>query len=208
MARRTFIAAIFVLGLACPAKAQQDDAPGVFPLYTGDSLSVRLDLSSLLTAERVSRLEDGVALRCDISVELRRPRKLWGSHLQASSNASHMFSYSMTTKRFAASALSQDSVDEVFLPSVAALHRHLADSVILTLRSNNGFDSKSHYFLEVAIDMIWLTSLNEAADGSVEASDQSELAWMFDQFLRLTGYGRESIEFQTDDFRLSDIRSE
>lgn len=91
---------------------------------------------------------------------------------------------------------------------MAALHRYFADSVVVVLLKESGFDPGSHHFLQVEVETIWLTSLNEAADGSPAAEDQSELEWMFDQFLQLAGYGREHLSFRTDDFRLSDIRPE
>ncbi len=209
MPRRTISTILAVIGLAVAVGAQQSNEPSVTPVYEGDSLRVQVDLSMLLTAERANRLEDGVALRCDIRIELRRPRRLWGSSLEISSNASHILSYSLTTKTFEVSSTTMESGETTYvLKSMAAVHRFLADSVVVILRDESGLDSKSRYFMQVEVETVWLTALNEATDGSTASDSQSELAWMFDQFLRLTGYGRERFKFQTSQFRLSDIRSE
>lgn len=207
MLRKALIVALLALSPTVVAEVQPSGALIVSPSYDDDSLSVRINLASLLTAERVSRLKDGVAQRCDIGIELRRPKRIWGSTLITSSNISYIITYSIGTKALEISSSAAPG-QAVQIESIASLHRYLADSISLGLDGEADFDSKSYYFLDVEVETVWLTSLNEAADGSVAENEQSELEWLFDQFLQLAGYGREHIGFQTDDFRLSDIRSE
>ncbi|MEW5994491.1 MAG: hypothetical protein AB1744_08860, partial [Candidatus Zixiibacteriota bacterium] len=91
--------------------------------------------------------------------------------------------------------------------SLAALHAFLNDSVSLGIEKLCRLDRRKSYVLELDISCISLTDINLAVDGPSRDQSGSPVKYLFRQFLKLTGYGREDLSVKSRPFSLSELDS-
>ena len=67
---------------------------------------------------------------------------------------------------------------------------------------------RRRYVLKIKLTCISLTNFNLAADNDRSEEPGSPVKYLFAQFLRLTGFGRDEYTIETRPFSLSEISSE
>jgi hypothetical protein len=197
-----------VLGIALLllTAAARGAEPIDFYLLRGDSnLSVLLDLSTVLSAGRVSRMQEGIDLVLDYQLALTRPRRVWGSTTVARTEGIMTIGYRIVTGDYHLATPEMGGTEDRQFGSLAKLHRFLADSIVVELATSAEPDSLARYVLKVKLTCISLTDFNLAPGDSTGTSADSPVRYLFRQFLSLTGYGRQEYSTQSRPFALSEL---
>jgi len=89
--------------------------------------------------------------------------------------------------------------------SLAGLHRFLADSSSYPVTACDRLDSLKRYVLRIEVTSISLSDLNLFAVDSTASEGGSPIKFLFGQFLRLTGFGREKLSVRTRPFSIAEL---
>ena len=199
-----------VLCLTAPNVFAEDNPSLEFDISSDDtSVVVWLDMSVILTSDRVRELEEGVELGLQYNIELVRPKRFWGETVCYDQNLSWLIGYKIVTDEYYIEIPdSSDSIQILTFESLARLHRHLADSVIISLVSRNCDNSSERFTLKVKVTAISLTSTNFTPATNTPPKPNSALQLLFKTFLDITGHGRTEFKVTSEPFTFSDLSSE
>ena len=199
------LAAMFYLLIPIDSYASTDEI--TFDLSAdSSSISVWIDLSYLLSNRSVELLNDGVEYVAEVSLELVRPRRLFGSkQITESFNHLHIKHHLITKEYQLDIIISKKAANTLRFTSLGSLHRFLADSVIFVLNHELDISSSRRYEVNLSITSILLTSFSLTSSGEKSAKSESALHYLFTEFLDFTGYGRETISTRSRSFRLSEL---
>ena len=209
-ADRLLSTVLTILGLVfLSLSAQAQDSPAIeFDLVERqDSLAVLMDISSLLTSARITRLRDGINLGIECRLTLRRPRRLFGSVRLAERSAFCRLSYQLLTKGYHITVTGTGRTDSVAVSSLSRLHAYLTDSVIFSLIPLDSLDREPRYIVDLEVSAISLNSINLASGDDHPENDRSPLKLLFEQFLVLTDYGRETFSISSRPFSRAELSS-
>lgn len=188
------------------------------PAYTRDSgelefdifringtLNVWFDLAPIISAKRVSQMQDGIDLAVEYNLSLRRNRKLWGSQLVDQRSGLIRIGHRLVTEDFLLTDMTDDTARQVTFLSLAKLHKYLADSIVIDLCPVDSLQKQQKYFIELKLTCISLTSINLAADGKTVSESDSPIKYLFKKFLEATDFGREDYAIRSRLFSKSEI---
>lgn len=185
-----------------------DDVVDPYLYLRGDSVMIRLDLAGIITAGRVEQIREGIDLLLSWETKLVVPRRLWGASVKATASGSVRIGYrSMTEDYLAALSGKPDAQARRFF-SLAGLHQFLSDSIVEPLTHIDSLDQRKKHELRGDLSIISLTHLQLLTEGDSDGSNQSPVSYLFNQFLKLTNYGREECSFRSRSFRLDEIESQ
>ncbi|HWR83277.1 MAG TPA: hypothetical protein VN285_08240 [Candidatus Deferrimicrobium sp.] len=199
-------AALFIFGIRSAGAAGELPVVDYGILRQRDSLAVWIDLAGCLTSGRLDQLKEGNGLAIEYKVELSRPRRLWGSEQVARKDGFVLIDFRFITEDFFLEAPQLGIADSRHLNSVAGLQDFLADSIIVGLVAWPALDTQKVYAVSIEVTSISLSGLNLAAGGP-KGDSGSPLKYLFGQFLRLTGFGRQRFSATSRPFSLSEIAS-
>ena len=164
-----------------------------------DTLCVWIDLSDLITSDRLNRLKEGVPLSIECHPALSQPRRLWGEETVAEADWSARLSFRPVTEDF---VVASAGVEDRVFSSLARLHRFLADSIMLGLAPIDSLNRARFHRVRIKTRLIWLTSLNLSP---ADDHQGSPVRYLFEQFLSLSGYGRTEFDQDSAPFSLRDL---
>ena len=198
----SIIAVLLWLVLATPGTASSESTIEFEVCQSQDSLCAWINLSDLLTANRVAHLKEGIPVSIECRCVLVRPRRLWGHEkLAEASWKTRLVHRSVTNDYF----LETTDGREVVFSSLARLHRYLSDSVTVQMLPMVLLDSATSYRLQVNLSLLWLTALNVSPTADGTNSPGSMLRYLFGNFLEFSGYGREELELESGSFSPPDL---
>jgi len=195
-----------LLLLATAAAGWADDEvidPHLF--RKGDSVAVRLDLSGIISASRVDQIKEGIDMLLTWEIKLVVPRRLWGSSIKATTSGSVRLGYRSMTEDFLAALSGKPDAEARRFFSLAGLHQFLSDSIVEPLAHLDSLDERKKHELRGELTIISLTHLQLLSERDSDNHIQSPVSYLFDQFLKLTNYGREDCSFRSRSFRLEEI---
>lgn len=201
------IVAAATIAFGSPIKAQGSKEVEFDLIERNDSLAVLLDLSFLLTSAHISRLRDGIDLGIECRMTVRRPRKLFGSVKLTEQTTFCRLGFQLLTKGYQLTTAYPGRSDTVSLTSLSRLHEYMTDSVVFTILKLDSLDRESRHVLDIEISAISLNSINLASGEDDPEADRSPLKLLFEQFLVLTDYGRETFSTSSRPFSRSEITS-
>lgn len=181
--------------------------PSVGYLLTrrADHLLVRPDLSGLLTDETVGRLENGIGLVLEYHLSLKAPRRFLGARTAAETRGSVQIAYRLISEDFALRGSNRSTDSTPFVGRMPDLTIFLSDSLLVDLASTDSLEPERTYRLELEVTSIFLTDLSLLAGRDDLDSTGAPLEYLFRQFLDVTGYGRQELNYLSRPFRLTDI---
>ncbi|MCK4632565.1 MAG: DUF4390 domain-containing protein [candidate division Zixibacteria bacterium] len=195
--------------------------PGPRPTYAGekpeiefdiltvnDSLGVWLDLSDLVNSQIISQLKEGVQFAVKTDLALQRPRRLWGYRSIGTVDHILTIGYRSLTEDYQIRHGDNDSTGHRLFPSLAGLHRYLADSIIVSIGPLSDLDVEFYYDVQIRIAVISLTKINLVFDPDRGLGAPSMVGFLFRRFLELTGFGQEELLIRSRPFTLSEIRDQ
>lgn len=138
-------------------------------------------------------------------IKLVVPRRLWGSSVKASLSGSVRLGYRSMTEDFLAALSGRPDAEARRFFSLAGLHQFLSDSIVEPLAYLGSLDENKKYQLRGELTIISLSHLQLLSERDSDDDNQSPVSYLFDQFLRLTNYGREDCSFRSRSFRLEEI---
>lgn len=190
-----------LLLVAPPVRAQEQPRIDFDLINRHDSLAVLLDLSFLLNSAHISRLRDGIDLGVECRLSVRRPRRLFGSVRLVERDFFCRLSYQALSKSYQLTA----AMDTVTVSSLSRLHAYLTDSVTFALLNLDSLASDERHVVDIEVSAISLNSINLASGDDGSESDRSPLKLLFEQFLILTDYGRETFSTSSRPFSPAEI---
>ncbi|MBN1213125.1 MAG: DUF4390 domain-containing protein [candidate division Zixibacteria bacterium] len=203
---RGIISTVLIFVILCPLiDAAEEDRIEYDIFLRGDTLSVWIDLSFMLSAGNLKKLLDGIDLALEYRLTLATPRRLWGSRTVVRTDDALKISYRQITEDFYVSSMISTPDRQHRFISREELEEYLKDSILVGLADIDSLDSHQRYTLEIEITSITLTALNLLSDGSGADSTQSALKSLFKEFLKLTGYGRRDLSVKSRAFSLEEI---
>lgn len=204
-AAHSFAILLIVLMVWTTTRAQDEPEIGFDLLSRDDSLVVLVDLSFLLTSGRVSRLKEGLDLGVEIKLNLKRPKRLFGATDITTSGRYVRLNYQLVTKTYRVFPAS-DSLGEITAEqSLSGLYRFLSDSVFVPMLPLDSLESDESFVLDLVIAAISLNTINIASGEDDPDRARSPLKMLFEQFLDLTGYGREEFRASSRPFSPAEI---
>ena len=210
LTRLPFCLLILVPLLAArPIAARDKPEPVEYDIFQReDRLSVRLNLAQYLSTRRVERMKEGIDLAIEYRLVLSRPKRFWGSEEVAKAGGLVKIGYRIVTEDFSLSAGQLSLGNDRHFVSLARLHQFLSDSIVVDLATYKELSLHHRYVLKIKLTCISLTDINLAADNNSSEGSGSPVKYLFAQFLRLTGFGREEYTVETRPFSLSEISPE
>lgn len=207
---RTAICCCLVIGLALgltppDVTAQTDPDIGFDLLSREDSLVILLDLSFLLTSARVARLKEGLDLGIDCRLSLKRPRRLIGSAEIGTAQHYVRLNYQLVTKTYRVFPAGDTPGALTAEQSLSALYSYLSDSIQIPMVALDSLDPELSYVLDLEIAAISLNAINIASGEDAPEEARSPLKVLFEEFLDLTGYGRELFQVTSRPFSPAEI---
>jgi len=194
---------------ATPIAARDKSEPVEYDIFQrGGRLSVWLNLAQYLSSRRVEQMKEGIDLAIEYRLILSRPKRIWGAEEVAKSSGLVKIGYRIVTEDFSLSAGKFDLGDDRHFVSLARLHQFLSDSIVIDLATYKELDRRRRYVLKIKLTCISLTNFNLAADNDSSEEPGSPVKYLFTQFLRLTGFGRDEYTIETRPFSLSEISPE
>lgn len=173
-----------------------------------DSISVRLDLAQCLSSKRLAQMKEGIDFAVEYRLILSAPKRFWGAEEAAKAGGVIKIGYRIVTEDYSLSAGQLGLGDGRHFVSLARLHQFLSDSIIVNLAAFKALNPSRRYTLKIKLTCISLTDFNLAGDGNSSDETGSPIKYLFTQFLRLTGFGRDEYTVETRPFSLSEISSE
>jgi hypothetical protein len=183
-----------------------DDIVDPYLFRKGDSVVVRLDLSGIISAARVDQIKEGIDMLLTWEIKLVVPRRLWGSSVKATASGSVRLGYRSMTEDFLAALSGGPDAEARRFFSLAGLHQFLSDSIVEPLALIDSLDGRRKHQLRGELTIISLTHLQLLSERDSDTNNQSPVSYLFDQFLKLTNYGREECSFRSRSFRLEEIK--
>ncbi len=177
-------------------------------LTVNDSLGVWLDLSDLVNSQVISQLKEGVQFAVKTDLALQRSRRLWGHRNIGTVDHLLTVGYRSLTEDYQMHLGDNDSTGHRLFPSLAGLHRYLADSIIVSIGPLSDLDMELYYDLQIRIAVISLTKINLVFDPDRGLGPPSMVGFLFRRFLELTGFGQEELLIRSRPFTLSEIRDQ
>lgn len=205
---RPIRAVLLLAGLllaALPLRAQEQPKIDFDLINRHDSLAVLLDLSFLLNSAHISRLRDGIDLGIECRLSVRRPRRLFGSVRLVERDFFCRLSYQALSKSYQLTTAQPATPDTVTVSSLSRLHAYLTDSVTFALLNLDSLASDERHVVDIEVSAISLNSINLASGDDDSESDRSPLKLLFEQFLILTDYGRETFSTSSRPFSPAEI---
>lgn len=208
MLRRLGLSLLVMMLLPAGSSAASEAPDSVdYDIFRRDGyLMVQLDLSLFLSVRRVEHLREGIEFFIEYSVGLSRPRRLWGAEKITRVAGSVRIGYSMATDDYWLTPGQHSSEKERRFSSLAYLHQYLADSVQISVIDSRQLSRHQRYRLRFGLSCIALIDFNLAAEPGKSA--EPPIKFLFRQFLRLTGFGRQETSAETRSFSPAEIRSE
>jgi len=208
--RRPAIASAVVLCLLVfgpePGRAEPPDNIEYTFARRNDTLVAWLNLARYFGKEQISALTDGVAFACEYGITLKRPRRLWGAEQIARIRGRVRVAYRPVTRIFALSVSDADSTDTARdFATVDRALEFLEDSIWVPLAAIDSLDAGAHYVGDLSVAVISLTTFNLATEDQPDDGSNSPLKFLFRQFLKATGYGREDYSTSSRKFSLSEV---
>ncbi len=205
---RLMVATILLL-LPCSVTAESSSDPFGFDLVRRDSsLYVKVDLSPLLGSEHVRQMKEGIDISLSYELVLTRPRRLWGAREIARRTGALVIGHRIVNEDYLIQTGAGSAKSEHLFPTLAGVHRFLADSVTLNMVYINSIEGRGHLVLRIKVTSISLTSINIGAPDDDLAAGDSPLKYLFREFLVLTGFGREEYNVRSRPFSISEIDEE
>ena len=168
-----------------------------------DSLTVWIDLGRYFGQPELELMSDVIDYACEMEVTLKRPRRIWGSEEIAVKSARWRLSYRLGTDDFLLtdSDTSTNGLRRLFVEQ-DSLRAFLADSIYLAVAALGELRTDQRFVVGLKIARISLTTFNLASpeDGG------SPVRYLFHQFLKATGYGREEYSTSSRRFSTAEIR--
>ncbi len=210
LSRLPFCFLIFLCLLATrPAAATDKSEPIEYDiLQRKEHLSVRIDLAKYLSSKRVEQMKEGIDFAVEYNLVLSRPKRLWGAQELVKASGLVKIGYRIVTEDFFLSAGQLGLGDDRRLVSLAGLHQFLSDSIVVDLAACKELDPRRRYVLKIRLTCISLTNLNLAANNDSSGKPGSPVKYLFAQFLKLTGFGRDEFTIETRPFSLPEIGAE
>jgi len=194
---------------ARPIAARDKPEPVEYDIFQReDRLTVRLNLAQYLSTRRVEQMKEGIDLAIEYRLVLSRLKRFWGAEEVAKAGGLVKFGYRIVTEDFSLSAGRLGLGDDRHFVSLARLHQFLSDSIVVDLAAYKELDRRRRYVLKIKLTCISLTNFNLAADNDSSEEPGSPVKYLFAQFLRLTGFGRDEYTVETRPFSLSEISPE
>ena len=156
----------------------------------------------------ISQLKEGVQFAVKTDLALQRPRRLWGHRTVATINQILTVGYRSLTEDYEVEVSHKDSSGHRLFPSLARLHRYLADSIIVSIGPLSDLDPEIYYDVQIRIAVISLTKINLAFNPDRGPGAPSVVGFLFRRFLELTGFGQEKLVVRSRPFTLSEIRDQ
>lgn len=203
-----FLALISLLAVGSTGATNESQTIDYDLFRRQDSISVRLNLAYYLTSRRVEQMKDGIDFAVQYQIVLSRPKRFWGAEHKARLTGLFRIGYRIVTENYSLSGGQISPGDERRFVSLPHLHQFLSDSIIVDVFPLDRLDQRHRYTLKIDLICIALTDLNLAADGDSSDKPRSPLKYLFTQFLRLTGFGREEHTVETRPFSPSEIAPE
>jgi hypothetical protein len=169
-------------------------------------LAAWLDLAPMVSTSRVEKIRDGVDLVIDFRLTLKRPRRLWGAETITMKQGIVTIGYRIVTEDFVLQTGGRDFQRVGRFATLAGLHRFLTDSIVVDLINYTELDSLSRYRLQLELTSISMTGLNLAPASDSLEGEESALKYLFRHFLKLTGFGQESLSARTEPFSPAEVR--
>lgn len=166
---------------------------------------VRLDLAGIITTARVDQIKEGIDMLLTWEIKLVVPRRLWGSSVKATASGSVRLGYRTMTEDFLAAPSGKPDAEARRFFSLAGLHQFLTDSIVEPLTHLDSLDERKKYELRGELTIISLTHLQLLSERDSDDDIRSPVSYLFDQFLKLTNYGREDCSFRSRPFLLEEI---
>jgi hypothetical protein len=200
------IATVLTIAIICPTAEAADENRFDYDIFRhNDSLTAWIDLSFILSESNLKKLHDGIDLALEYRLTLATPRRLWGSRTIARTGDALKISYRRITEDFYTNRMVRESEPERRFISREELEEYLKDSITVCLAELDSLDAHLKYTLEIEITSITLTALNQLSDGDAADSNQSALKSLFNEFLKLTGYGRRELSVKSRPFSLDEV---
>jgi len=201
---------VLLISFLDPGPASAQERPGIeFDILDiDDSLGVWLDLSDLVSSQVISQLKEGVQFAVKTDLTLQRQRRLWGHRTVAASDHILTVGYRSLTENYEVRIPDKDSSEHYLFPSLAGLHRYLADSIIISIGPLSDLDPELYYDIQIRIAVISLTKINLAFNPDRGPGAPSVIGFLFRRFLELTGFGQEELLIRSRPFILSEIRNQ
>ncbi|MCB2231456.1 DUF4390 domain-containing protein [bacterium] len=200
----TIIVCILPLGQSVRAENASVDFP--FDINSiEDTLAVWVDLSGLLQAAIIERIEDGIDQAFECRMELARPKRLFGSVRIAERTDAWRLSYRILTERWLLTQLGGDSSTDRSFGSLAGLAGFLSDSIVVGLVALDSLERDRGYTLKLDITSISLAGISLTPNPGDSTDGSSVLRSLFSEFLKFTGYGREEYSIESRQFTREEI---
>ena len=184
------------------------DEPGLieFDLFKKDkNLSVGLDLSGIISTQRVEKLREGVEYIFDLKFDLTSPRKIWGTEIVSEKNYYFKIGFRIVTRDFYFMFPQEDNENSKrTFSSLRRLHQYLSDSLYLDIAVLDSLKKDKDYVLDIELNCIAMTSLN-LSPTDTSGVTTSPVKYLFKGFLSLTGYGREKYREKSRPFSLNEL---
>ena len=194
---------------ARPIAARDKPEPVEYDIFQReDRLSVRLNLVQYLSSRRVEQMKEGIDLAIEYRLVLSRPKRFWGTEEVAKAGGLVKIDYRIITEDYSLSAGRLGLRYDRHFISLARLHQFLSDSIVVDLSAYKELAPRRRYVLKIKLTCISLTNFNLAADNNSSEESGSPVKYLFAQFLRLTGFGRDEYAVETRPFSLSEISPE
>ena len=200
------IATVLTIIILCPTVEAADEDRFDYDIFRhNDTLTAWIDLSFILSEGNLKKLHDGIDLALEYRLTLATPRRFWGSRTITRSGDALKISYSRITEDYYTNRLDRGPETERRFVSLQELEDYLRDSVTSELAELDSLDTHLKYTLEIEITSVTLTALNQLSDGNGFDSNQSALKSLFNEFLKLTGYGRRELSVKSRPFSLDEV---
>jgi hypothetical protein len=179
-----------------------------------DTLSVWLDVTPVLTQEKLEDLLAGLDISIAVEMKLERPRPPWFSKTLAADKAVIVISRRLTEDRYRLS-VADGRLRRCEFETQIELSDFLADSLVLRIAPAGLADSAGLIRLRLDIESKSHSSniLRDRSDGAAAAvdsagsPDEGFFESLFSFFLDLTGFETTTYQIVSPDFRLSDLES-
>lgn len=202
--RMIVLSGLLLLATAAAGSAD-DEVVDPYLFRKGDSIVVRLDLSGIISTSRVDQIKEGIDMLLTWDIKLVVPRRLWGSSVKATASGSVRLGYRSMTEDYLAALLGKPDAEARRFFSLAGLHQFLSDSIVEPLAYLDSLDERKMHQLRGELTIISLTHLQLLSEWDSDDDIRSPVSYLFDQFLKLTNYGREDYSFRSRSFRLEEI---
>ena len=194
----------------CMQPAAAGDRPQIEfdVLAYNDSLTIWLDLTDLVNSEIIGQLKEGIRFAVRTDLALLKSRRLWGNQTIAAGSRDLVLGHRRLTEVYELLAPGDKSDTLRQFPSLAGLHRYLADSVVVPVADLADLDQETYYTVQIQIAVISLTKISLVFDPDQHGRSPTVIAFLFRKFLELTGFGREKLLIKSRPFTISEIAAQ